>query len=164
MKQFFFIFALGVCVLFLTHPTKASDIAVNYDGPTMIDLNDDAATVIVGNPEHAKVILDTPRRLLVTAGQPGMTRLMVLDRNGQVILNRNMVVGNGGGNGNGSTIRIRNACVNGGENCQENRIYHCAEGQRCNAMMVPNSPTSNGGATAPAGQGPIAPPMAPAEG
>jgi hypothetical protein len=149
-----------IAIMAFSGLSNANEIAVDYDGPTIIDLNSDAATVIVGNPEHAQVMLDNPRRLLVNAGQPGMTRLMVLDKNGQVILNRNMVVGNGGGH-NGSMIRIRNACINGGEGCAENRVYYCAEGQRCNTMMMPTAPATGGAGMPINSPGPIVPPAAP---
>ena len=119
-----------------THEGQAQDVVVTYDGPTMIDLNEDATSVIVGNPNHAQVVLDNPRRLFINAGQPGMTRLTVLGQNGQVIFNRNIIVG-GGSN---QMIRIRNACINsGGAACQANRVYYCPEGRRCSDVSLPNA-------------------------
>ena len=126
----------------LTAPVQAQDIKVGNDGPVIITLAEDASSVIVGNPANASVVLDNPRRIMVNAGAPGMTRLTVLNVDGKVIFNRNLVVG-AGGNG---VIRIQNACINAaGGSCTPEVTYQCAEGQRCNRTM-PASAVDGGAA------------------
>lgn len=122
---------------------------VSPDGPRIVSLSEDAASVIVGNPAHASVVLDNPRLMIITAGIPGMTRLTVLGRNGKVIMSENIIV-------NGATsgmVRVRNACINGGEGCQPTKMYFCEEGDVCHNVIV-NEPTvsgNGGGASGPGG-------------
>ena len=140
MKFLLILLAFG---LFTTSSIMA--LEVSPDGPRIVSLNEDAASVIVGNPAHATVILDNPRLMIITAGIPGMTRLTVLGRDGKVIMGEDIIV-NGPSIG---MVRVRNACINGGENCQPTRMYHCVEGRQCHNVIV-NEPTvsGNGGAAA----------------
>jgi hypothetical protein len=129
-----------VCLLaclFISGQALAIDISP--DKPRILQLSEDASSVIIGNPEHASVAIDNPRLLLITAKRPGMTGLTVLGKNGQVILQENLVV-------NGPThnfIRIKNACINGGEGCQPTRMFHCEKGTACNNVIV-SEPTVSG--------------------
>lgn len=118
-------------------------INVSPDGPRIISLSEDAASVIVGNPAHASVVLDNPRLMIITARVPGMTRLTVLGRNGKVIMSENVIV-NGAASG---LIRVRNACINGGEGCAPTKMYFCEPGDACHNIVV-NEPVMDGGAAA----------------
>ncbi|PCI00050.1 MAG: hypothetical protein COB76_04345 [Alphaproteobacteria bacterium] len=133
-NRFFF---LAVMAVFLSSPFSlmAQVIHVSPDGPTIVRLKDDAASVIVGNPAHASVVLDDSRTLLINAGISGMTSIVVLGKNGQVILNR-PVVSNAP---TGEMIRIQNACINGGDNCMAEKMYYCAEGARCHDVALPQA-------------------------
>jgi hypothetical protein len=137
-RYLLFIFLLSLCFA-LTSGVQAQ-VNVSPASPTLIDLADDAASVIVGNPAHASVILDNPRRMIVNAGMPGMTNIIVLNKAGKVIFNSPVI----SGAPTGDLIRIQNACINGGENCEANKIYYCAEGQRCHsvAMPTPEAPSA----------------------
>lgn len=130
-----------MCALGLSVSAQAQAINVSPDGPTIVHLDEDAGSVIVGNPAHASVVLENPRMMMVMAGAPGMTNLLVLNKNGQVILNRPVI----SGNGEKGLIRIQNACVNGGDNCIENKMYYCAEGERCHVVAAPQvaNPSDN---------------------
>jgi len=119
--------------------TSVMALEVSPDGPRIVQLNEDAASVIVGNPAHASVVMDNPRMLIINAGIPGMTRLTVLGRNGNVILSENIIV-SGASDG---FVRVRNACINGGENCQPTKMYYCEEGDSCHNVIV-NEPTIAG--------------------
>lgn len=124
------------CLLISSH-VLALDISP--DSPRIVHLSEDASSVIVGNPEHASVAMDNPRLLLITAKRPGMTGLTVLGKNGQVILQENLII-------NGPTqnfIRIKNACINGGDGCQPTRMFHCEKGAPCNNVIV-SEPTVSG--------------------
>ncbi len=139
--------------LFISGQALAIDISP--DSPRIIQLSEDASSVIVGNPEHASVAMDNPRLLLITAKRPGMTGLTILGKNGQVILQENLIV-------NGPTqnfIRIKNACVNGGDNCQPTRMFHCKKGTACNNVIVsePTVSGQGGGASNNSGEQSLAP-------
>ena len=123
---------------------KAAEQALNVTsaGPVVVQLTEDAASVIVGNPVHASVVLDNPRMMMINAGMPGMTNVLVLGKSGQVIFNR-MVVSNAPTE---PFIRIQNACINGGVGCSSTALYYCAEGERCqNVGIQQPSPASGGG-------------------
>lgn len=123
--------------------TSVMALEVSPDGPRIVQLREDAASVIVGNPAHASVVMDNPRMLIINAGIPGMTRLTVLGRNGNVILSENIIV-NGASNG---FVRVRNACINGGDNCQPTRMFYCEAGDACHNVIV-NEPSVSGGGSA----------------
>lgn len=139
----------------MSHGANAIDVSA--DGPKLVHLSHDASSVIVGNPAHATVSLDNPRLLIVNAGAPGVTKLTVIGKNGQVILDDYVRVNAPTGN----MIRVKNACINGGDVCQQTKLYHCQNGQACNTVSVSEAPYGqNGGGSdggnsgqAPSGEG-----------
>lgn len=137
------ILLLSLCLFSM--PSMALD--VSPDGPKMVQLSEDASSVIVGNPAHATVVIDNPRLLMITAGVPGMTKLIVLGKKGQVILDETVIV-NGASRG---FIRVKNACINGGEACQPTKMFYCDGGKPCHNVIV-NEPTVSGGGSS-AGSG-----------
>lgn len=133
--------------LFISGQVFALDISP--DSPRIVQLSEDASSVIIGNPEHASVAMDNPRLLLITAKRPGMTGLTVLGKNGQVILQENLII-------NGPTqnfIRIKNACINGGDGCQPTRMFHCEKDTACNNVIVSEPTVSGQGGGASSGGG-----------
>ena len=133
-------FIIYLTVLMLGFTSIAMALDVSPDGPKIVNLAEDATSVIVGNPAHATVVMDNPRMLIVNAGRPGMTNLTVLGRNGKVIMNEHIIV-NGAAPG---YVRIKNACINGGDSCQPTSMYYCEPGQMCHNVMV-NEPSVSGG-------------------
>ena len=129
----FFTATFIVAFLGIIQLVSAQPIHVSPDGPTIVRLSEDAASVIVGNPAHASVVLDNPQTLLINAGVPGMTSVVVLGKNGRVIMNK-PIISNAPV---GDLIRVQNACINGGEGCVANKIFYCAEGERCHDVIVP---------------------------
>lgn len=132
-----FLCALAAIAIFFTIDltgTQAADaIRLSSAKPALIHLEEDASSVIVGNPVHASVTLDNPRMLMINAGIPGMTNIVVLGRNGQVIFDRAVI----SGSGSDDMVRIQNACVNGGDGCVANKMYYCAAGERCHDVAIP---------------------------
>jgi len=124
--------------VFIISPVHALD--VSPDGPRLVELPEDASSVIVGNPSHATVALDNPRLMIISAGVPGVTKLTVLGKSGRVIFNERLIV-NGA---RGGYIRIKNACINGGDVCQKTKMYHCENGEACHSIAV-NDPAVSGG-------------------
>jgi len=132
---------LSLFVSFFLCSTGAKAIDVSADGPQLIHLSQDASSVIVGNPAHATVALDNPRLLIITAGAPGVTKLTVIGKDGQIILDDHIVVNSPSGN----LIRVKNACINGGDVCQQTKMYHCKNGQACNDVSVSEPSYGQGG-------------------
>lgn len=103
-----------------THPV----LNLMPDKSELVRLDREASSVIVGNPAHATVILDTPRLAVVVPRAAGATYLSILDKEGNVIMQRHVVVSAPKKN----YIRIRRSCTTGsGENCQPESVYFCPD-------------------------------------
>lgn len=131
------LFIMAAMLMSISLPVWALEVLP--DGPQIINLSEDAGSVIVGNPAHATVAMDNPRMLIVNAGIPGMTSLTVLSRDGKVILSDKIIVNAAAPN----YVRVRNACINGGEGCQPTRMFYCEAGTACQNVIV-NEPVVNG--------------------
>lgn len=71
---------------------KADDILVKYDQASLIRLPRPAAEVIVGNPSIADVHIQNGTSLVITGKSFGMTNLITLDAQGQVIREQRLIV------------------------------------------------------------------------
>ena len=99
-------------------------IRLTPDRTEVVRLEQDAASVVVTNPAHAQVMLETPRLLLVMPRQPGSTSLFVLDKNGNSIFERDIII-------SGSTkpyVRIRKSCNDSSSNCAADTYFYCPDG------------------------------------
>jgi hypothetical protein len=67
-------------------PTPA--LAVSLDEARIVRLDTQAHAVVVGNPAIADAIVHDGRNLIITARAFGSTNLIVLDRRGEVVLER----------------------------------------------------------------------------
>ncbi len=93
-------FATGIAsaiVLFSATSTPAnaddgSDFVVKYDQVRLLRLEEKAADVIVGNPSIADVTIQNGKLLAITGKTFGTTNLIILDRAGRVVLDRQLVV------------------------------------------------------------------------
>lgn len=70
----------------------ARDIEVLIDQATMLRLKRPAAEIVVGNPSIADVAVQNSKVLVLTGKSFGETNLVVLDAQGEVIVNRRVVV------------------------------------------------------------------------
>lgn len=121
---------------------------VGMDGPEIIRLDADAASVVVGNPTHAAVTMDDSRTLMINPLAPGMTRIVVIGREGQVVMDRRVVIGarnSGQNNGGGQFITIKNACINSEDDCQNRKVYYCMEGEKCHDVAPMHQEQQSGG-------------------
>lgn len=99
-------------------------IRLTPDRTEVVRLEQDAASVVVTNPAHAQVMLETPRLLLVMPRTPGSTSLFVLDKNGNSIFERDIIV-------SGNTkpyVRIRKSCNDNSTNCNADSYFYCPDG------------------------------------
>jgi hypothetical protein len=98
-------------------------IRLTPDRTKILRLKQDAASVIVTNPQHAVVMLDSPRLLILMPRDPGTTSFTVLDRDGKVLMERNIIVSGA----QAKYVRIRRVCGNN-NNCVSSAYYYCPDG------------------------------------
>ena len=121
---------------FKTNRTNAP-IRMTSNKNKIIKLEKDAASVIVNNPNHASVMLDNPRLLIVVPHQSGATSFTVLDKDGQTIMERDVIISNT----QAKHVRIRRMCGDD-TNCQPSSYFYCPDG--CyEVTSVPNENTNN---------------------
>lgn len=89
----------------------------------ILKLERDAASIILSNPRHASVMIDSPRLLIVVPRAPGATALTVLDNNGDVIAERDIIVTGQ----EDRYVRIRKYCPADDATCRANSIYYCPD-------------------------------------
>lgn len=100
-------------------------LKMSSDRSLLIRLPSDAKTVVVANPAHLTAMLDNPRLMILVPGEAGTTSLTVLDRKGEVIFDRDVVVSAIGPR----QLRITRSCnVAGGAGCAPTTIMDCTDG------------------------------------
>lgn len=104
-----------------THPP----LKLTPDKSELVRLDREAASVVVGNPSHVTVLLDTPKLAVVVPRQAGATFFSVLDKDGNIIMQRHVVVAAPHKN----YVRIRRSCgnVTAGTPCQPTSVYFCPD-------------------------------------
>lgn len=128
-----FVGAAGVSLAQTDAP--ASDvISVSPDKPEILRLKEDAASVIVGSPKYASVVLDNPSTLLIVPRAPGSTSLTVLNKKGEIIMERRLIIGAAGD----KYVRIRRACTPSMGGCEPTSTYYCPDG--CHEVGMEGDP------------------------
>lgn len=69
-----------------------TDVIVPLDQAKLLRLPDKTATIIVGNPLIADASLQTGGQMVITGKGYGTTNVIALDRTGNVLMQRNIVV------------------------------------------------------------------------
>jgi len=144
--KWFGIFAVlsFVAVLGTAHADSVGDAAsirLTTDQTKIIRLQQDAANVIVNAPAHASVSLDSSRLLIITPHEPGATSMIVLDKDGKKILQRDIIVSNV----QKKYVRIRRMCGAGSSSCAPTSYSYCPDG----CYEVTTVPASAAGAPPP---------------
>lgn len=124
-------------------------INLTPDKSELIRLEESASSVIIGNPAHASVLMDNPKLLVVVPRQPGATHFSVLNDEGKVIVQRNVIVASPQSN----YVRVRRSCGAETDECQEFQSYFCPG--LCHEIIVAEDPQqgqSTGSSPAPAMQ------------
>lgn len=104
-----------------THPP----LKLTPDKSELVRLDKEAASVVVGNPAHITVLLDTPKLAVVVPRAPGATFFSVLDKDGNIIMQRHVIVAAPHKN----YVRIRRSCSALPPNtpCQATSVYFCPD-------------------------------------
>lgn len=77
---------------FATPAPTEGPIAVSIDQARLIRLPDRAATIVVGNPLIADITLQPGSLIIVTGKSFGATNFVAIDRNGEVLVERMILV------------------------------------------------------------------------
>jgi Flp pilus assembly secretin CpaC len=97
-----FFFALLVAAVALPRVAPASELGIVLDQATLLRLPEKVSTIVVGNPAIADVAVQSGGLVVVTGKGYGTTNLIALDRTGEVLMERNIVVRGS----NGSTVSV----------------------------------------------------------
>lgn len=109
-------------------------INVAPDKPEILRLDQEAASVIVGSPKYASVTLDSPTTLLIMPRAQGATSLTVLNKEGEIIMERRLIVGGP----QDKYVRIRRACTAEMAGCMPSQLYYCPDG--CSEVSLGEAP------------------------
>ncbi len=87
-------FVGGLAVGLLAHlvPAVAQDLVVKYDQSQLLRLPRPVAEIIIGNPTIADVTVQAPNLLVVTGKTFGITNVISLDAERNVIMDQRVVV------------------------------------------------------------------------
>ena len=99
-------------------------IRLTPDRVKILTLKKDAVSVVVTNPAHAVALLDSPRTVILMPRSPGTTSLVILDRNGEALFERNIIVSAA----QNKYVRIRRICPDNARNCTREAYYYCPDG------------------------------------
>lgn len=94
------------------------------DKSELVRLDREASSVVVGNSTHISVLLDAPRLAVVIPRTPGATYFTALDKDGNVIMQRHVVVAAPKKN----YVRVRRSCAGDDKGaCRPTSVYFCPD-------------------------------------
>lgn len=94
------------------------------DKSELVRLEKDAASVVIGNPAHVSVLAENSKLLVFIPREPGATYVSVLGQDGNIIMQRHVVVGRAKDN----YVRIRRSCAGSdNESCQQTQTFYCPD-------------------------------------
>ncbi|MCD8497016.1 MAG: pilus assembly protein N-terminal domain-containing protein [Alphaproteobacteria bacterium] len=124
-----------------THPP----LKLSPDKSEIVTLPDDAGTIVLGNPAHLNILADSSKRLIVVPKMPGASYFTVLDKLGNVIMQRHVLVAPP----KEKYVRVRKTCYGDSleAGCQATQTYYCPD--ICHEVASGySSDESKGGASA----------------
>lgn len=145
----FFVILLS-SVLSVSAPALAQTVAmaeeeviqIAPDKPEILKIQQEASSVIVGNPAYASVTMDNPTTLLIIPRAEGTTSLTVLNKKGEIIMERRLNIGGP----QDKYVRIRRACTPDMTGCISSSTYYCPDGCTEVSLSTPVSGPAGGGA------------------
>jgi len=84
--------SLATAAVALAAPVKAEDLIVKYDQSQLLRLPRPAAEIIIGNPSIADVTVQTGNLLVITGKTFGITNIIALDAERNVIWDERVLV------------------------------------------------------------------------
>ena len=114
-------------------------LRMTSDKPEVVHLNKPATNIIVPNKDHAIIRPDTRRTLIIQPRQPGATFFRALDKKGDLIMQRHILVGTP----KQDYVHIRRSCDADDEGCERESTYYCPG--RCYTVNVQQPGSQSGG-------------------
>ena len=128
-----------------THPP----LKISPDKSELVRLEKDAGSIIVGSPSHLSVLADSARTLVLVPQVPGATYVTILDKQGNVLMQRHVIIGSP----KKKYVRIRKSCA-GESDCQATQVYYCPDMcHKVNVAQEATESTSSGNDSASSGGG-----------
>ncbi len=109
-----------------THPP----VRLTPDRSELIRLDQEAGTIIIGNEAHLSILADSAKRLVLVPEIPGATHFTILDREGNLLMQRHVIVASP----KEKYIRIKGSCEEGSDECVPTRVYYCPD--MCHETLV----------------------------
>ncbi|MFN3701073.1 MAG: pilus assembly protein N-terminal domain-containing protein [Alphaproteobacteria bacterium] len=103
----------------ITHPP----LRLTPDKSTIIELDGTAGSIIIGNPAHLNILADSGNRLIAVPRAQGASFFTVMDRTGNILMQRHVIVGSAPDN----YMRIRRVCSGNARDCQPTSTYYCPD-------------------------------------
>jgi hypothetical protein len=87
------LFGIVGCALFAASmPAQADTVSVGLDQARLVKIPDRITTIVIGNPLIADAALQSGGILVITGKGYGATNLLALDRDGRVVMSKNVQV------------------------------------------------------------------------
>lgn len=109
-----------------THPP----IKLTPDKSEIIKLDGEASSIIIGNPNHLNILAENAKTLVLVGRLPGATHFTVLDKDGNAIMRRHVIVASP----KEKYVRIRKPCANGDDSCVRTQVYYCPD--MCHEVVI----------------------------
>ncbi len=127
--------------------TKTGPLKLAPNAVEILKFDQDIGTVIIANPDIADVVVENARQIIVRPVVTGATALTILNRTGEVIYKRDVLINNR----HGKFVRVRRICGDTSD-CLESGTYYCPDG--CYEVFnAEGKGGSAGGSSAPASSG-----------
>lgn len=104
-----------------THPP----LKLSPDRSEIITLDEDVGTVVLGNPAHLNILADSARRLIAVPKMAGASYFTVLNKAGEVIMQRHVLVAPP----KEKYVRVRKTCYGdaAANGCQAMQTFYCPD-------------------------------------
>ena len=128
-----------------THPP----LRITPDKSELIRLNQEAATILIGNPNHLSILAENGKTLVIIPHEPGASHFTVLDKQGEVIMQRHVITAAPKQN----YVRVRRSCSgSNSKDCQETSVFYCPD--MCHSIQTNNNKSAAPESSAPDEQQP----------
>ena len=116
-----------------THPT----VRLTPDKSELIRLEKKAGSIIIGNPAHINVIADSADTLVIIPKTPGATHFTVLDKHGQTLMQRHVIVASP----KQDYVKVKRVCREDSKECQNTSVFYCPD--TCHEIGLTNQDSSS---------------------
>lgn len=110
------------------------------DKSELIHFDKAIGSIVIGNPTHVNVMADSSSTIVVIPRKPGATHFIVLDTEGQILMQRHVIVAAL----NEDYVRVKRVCADP-KTCEETSVFYCPDS--CHEIgLDEGQPLAKGGA------------------